>query len=65
MFHKFYSPLFITNSDESTLESDMEGFLKGKLGRDYADITLMLDDTPLFCTQGHSCSEEQLLWGHV
>ena len=26
----------------------MEGFLKGKLGRDYADITLMLDDTPLY-----------------
>ena len=26
----------------------MEAFLKGKLGLEYADITLMLDNTPLY-----------------
>ncbi|XP_033627640.1 leucine-zipper-like transcriptional regulator 1 [Asterias rubens] len=34
-------------SFETSLEQDMESFLKGKLGQEYADITLMLDGKPI------------------
>ncbi|XP_038075790.1 leucine-zipper-like transcriptional regulator 1 [Patiria miniata] len=35
------------NKSYECLEQDMEGFLKSKLGQEYADITLMLDGTAI------------------